>query len=194
MEGGTVSNHAETRPPSMLSLPFLGGEGWEDEGKEQGREKLGKGEKGASLTGVSAQELCLSQGNAACRAKLAKPHAGAQQAGSSVPLPTPPGFYRCAQIPQAQCLESRHFLLLGDIQIQFTRAYGQSQDAPAREQDPNPIQRWAPSCHNCSHRCHTRPTSFASPSLASHPSLTPTSLGRARRQRNLVICHPPPHK
>lgn len=74
MEGGTVSNHAETRPPAVLSFSFWGGwgwvRGWEDEGKEQGREKPGKGEKGASWQGQHMGAQCQAQ-RAACRSPAA---------------------------------------------------------------------------------------------------------------------------
>lgn len=125
-----------------------------------------------------------------CHAKVAKPHAGAQQAGSSVSLPTPAGFSRRAQILQAQCLESRRFPFYWvTFQVQFARAW----EGLAREQDPNPIRRWAPSCHDCSCRCHAWTCQLCFPLLGipARPDPNQSRSGQKAAARCDLPSHPP---
>lgn len=95
--------------------------------------KAGKGEKGASEQG-SGQELCPGAGMRPCRAKLPKLHAGAQQAGSGVSLPTPPGSSRRAQIPHPQCHRSGCFPFHGEL----SRVPTALRCSGTRSRTPNP--------------------------------------------------------
>lgn len=122
MEGGTVSNHAETRPPSMLSLPFLGGGGWEDEGKEQGREKLGKGEKGASSQGSAHRSSALARGMQ--RAVPSSPSLMQEPSRLEAMFPSPPHLVSPDVLRpyKPSALNPDAFFYWVAFRVQFTRA------------------------------------------------------------------------